>query len=38
MNAIEVHNLCHRYNGRTIYQDLSFSVPQGSICGLMEKY
>lgn len=37
MNAIEVHNLCHRYNRRTIYQDLNFSVPQGSICGLLGK-
>ncbi len=37
MNAIEVHNLCHRYNGRTIYEDLNFSVPEGSICGLLGK-
>lgn len=37
MNVIEVHNLCHRYSGRTIYEDLSFTVPKGSICGLLGK-
>jgi ABC-2 type transport system ATP-binding protein len=37
MNAIEVHNLSHRYNGKTVYQELTFTVPQGSICGLLGK-
>lgn len=37
MNAIEVHNLSHQYNGRPVYQDLTFTVPQGSICGLLGK-
>ena len=37
MNAIEVHNLCHRYGTRTIYEDLNFSVAEGSICGLLGK-
>ncbi|MBM9538781.1 ABC transporter ATP-binding protein [Desulfobulbus alkaliphilus] len=37
MHAIEVHNLSHHYNGRTIYQDLTFSVREGSICGLLGK-
>jgi ABC-2 type transport system ATP-binding protein len=37
MHAIEVHNLAHHYNGRTIYQDLTFSVQEGSICGLLGK-
>ncbi len=36
-NAIEVNHLCHSYNGRMIYEDLNFSVPQGSICGLLGK-
>lgn len=36
-NAIEVHNLCHRYNGRAIYEDLNLTVPKGSICGLLGK-
>lgn len=37
MNVIEVNNLCHKYNGKSIYEDLSFSVPKGSICGLLGK-
>lgn len=37
MNAIEVQSLRHHYNGRAIYQDLTFSVPEGSICGLLGK-
>ncbi len=37
MNVIEVNNLCHKYNGWSIYEDLSFSVPEGSICGLLGK-
>lgn len=36
-NAIEVHNLCHRFNGRAIYEDLNLVVPEGSICGLLGK-
>lgn len=36
-HAIEVHNLCHRYNGRAIYEDLNLTVPEGSICGLLGK-
>ncbi|MCW7753553.1 ABC transporter ATP-binding protein [Desulfobotulus sp. H1] len=37
MNAIEVSHLCHRYNGKTVYEDLCFSVPTGSVCGLLGK-
>lgn len=37
MNAIEVQNLCHRYKGKSVYEDLSFSVPRGSVCGLLGK-
>lgn len=37
MNAIEVHNLHHCYNGRAIYEDLNLFVPEGSICGLLGK-
>lgn len=37
MNAIEVHNLRHQYNERTIYEDLNFSIPEGTICGLLGK-
>lgn len=37
MNAIEVQNLCHGYNGRTIYDALDFSVQEGTICGLLGK-
>ncbi len=36
-NVIEVHNLCHRYNGRSIYENLNFSVLEGSVCGLLGK-
>jgi ABC-2 type transport system ATP-binding protein len=36
-NAIEVRGLGHRYNGRTIYENLNFSVPEGSVCGLLGK-
>ncbi|GAB6057576.1 ABC transporter ATP-binding protein [Desulfonatronum parangueonense] len=36
-NAIEVRRLCHRYNGRTVYEDLNFAVPEGSVCGLLGK-
>jgi len=36
-NAIEVRHLCHRYNGRSIYEDLNFTVPCGSVCGLLGK-
>lgn len=37
MNAIEVKNLCHQYNGRTLYEDLILTVPEGTICGLLGK-
>ncbi len=38
MNAIEVHNLRQQYNrGRVIYEDLNFTVPEGTICGLLGK-
>jgi ABC-2 type transport system ATP-binding protein len=37
MNAIEVHNLRHQYSERVIYEDLNFSIPEGSICGLLGK-
>lgn len=36
-NVIEVHNLCHSYNGRPIYKNLNFTVPEGSVCGLLGK-
>ncbi|WP_031387672.1 ABC transporter ATP-binding protein [Desulfonatronum thiodismutans] len=36
-NAIEIRGLGHRYNGRTIYENLNFSVPEGSVCGLLGK-
>lgn len=36
-NVIEVENLTHRYGKRTIYEDLSFSVPGGKIFGLLGK-
>ncbi len=38
MNAIEVHHLRQQYDkGRVIYEDLNFSVAEGSICGLLGK-
>lgn len=37
MNAIEIHNLCHRYNSKTVYEDLNFMVPIGTISGLLGK-
>lgn len=37
MNAIEVRNLCHHYNGRAVYENLNFTVPTGSVCGLLGK-
>lgn len=36
-DVIQVQNLCHRYNGRAVYENLSFSVPEGSVCGLLGK-
>ncbi len=36
-NIIEVQHLTHRYGKRTIYEDLSFSVPPGKIFGLLGK-
>ncbi|MCD6293808.1 MAG: ABC transporter ATP-binding protein [Deltaproteobacteria bacterium] len=36
-NVIEVENLAHRYGKRSIYEDLSFSVPAGKIFGLLGK-
>lgn len=36
-HAIEVRHLCHRYNGRAVYEDLNFAVPSGSVCGLLGK-
>lgn len=36
-NVIEVHNLRHRYNGRAVYENLNFSVPEGMVCGLLGK-
>ena len=35
--AIEVKNLSHQYGSRIIYQDLNFTVPSGTICGLLGK-
>jgi ABC-2 type transport system ATP-binding protein len=35
--AIEVRHLCHRYGATTIYEDLNFTVPKGTICGLLGK-
>ncbi len=36
-NAIEVSHLYHAYNSRVVYEDLNFSIPSGSICGLLGK-
>jgi ABC-2 type transport system ATP-binding protein len=36
-NTIEVHNLFHHYNGRTIYENLNFTIPEGTVCGLLGK-
>lgn len=36
-NVIEVHNLFHHYNGRTIYENLNFTIPEGTVCGLLGK-
>ncbi|PXF56336.1 MAG: hypothetical protein C4B58_13825 [Deltaproteobacteria bacterium] len=36
-NVIEVENLGHCYGKLGIHEDLSFSVPQGSIFGLLGK-
>jgi ABC-2 type transport system ATP-binding protein len=35
MNAIEVKNLTKRYNGPLAVDDISFTMPQGSILGLL---
>jgi ABC-2 type transport system ATP-binding protein len=36
--AIDVQSLCHRFrNGRTVYEDLNFSVESGTVCGLLGK-
>jgi len=35
--AIEVKHLFHQYGSRTIYRDLNFTVPGGTICGLPGK-
>ncbi len=35
--AIEVRHLCHRYGTKTVYEDLNFTVPRGTICGLLGK-
>lgn len=37
MNIIECSHLTHSYNKRLIYDDLSFSVPEGRILGLLGK-
>ena len=36
-SVIECRHLTHRYGRRTIYEDLSFDVPQGRILGLLGK-
>lgn len=36
-NVIEVENLTHRYGKQVIYEDLSFTVKQGRIFGLLGK-
>jgi ABC-2 type transport system ATP-binding protein len=36
-NAIEVHNLSHRYGERFIYESLSFSVPKKRVVALLGK-
>lgn len=36
-NVIECRNLTHYYGNRMIYKDLSFTVPQGRILGLLGK-
>jgi ABC-2 type transport system ATP-binding protein len=35
--AIEVQHLAHRYGSRIIYEDLSFSVPEGHVVALLGK-
>lgn len=35
LNDIIVKNLCFRYRKNEILKDISFSVPKGSICGLL---
>ncbi len=35
--AIEVRHLAHRYGSRSIYSDLSFSVPEGRVVALLGK-
>jgi ABC-2 type transport system ATP-binding protein len=35
--AIEVEHLAHRYGRRFVYQDLSFSVPEGKVVALLGK-
>jgi ABC-2 type transport system ATP-binding protein len=37
-HAIDIQSLYHRFrNGRTVYEDLTFSVQAGSVCGLLGK-
>ncbi len=35
--GIEVSGLCHRYGSKTVYEDLTFSVDKGAVCGLLGK-
>lgn len=35
MNAIEAHGLSRKYGGVTALDDVTFGIPQGSICGLL---
>ena len=35
--AISVQGLCHHYGQRVIYQNLSFEIPEGTVCGLLGK-
>jgi ABC-2 type transport system ATP-binding protein len=37
MSAIQIDNLCHCYNGHTVYENISFSVDEGTLCGLLGK-
>ena len=36
MNAIELSHVCKHFPGFSI-QDLTFAVPSGTICGLVER-
>lgn len=37
MNAVEVTGVCKKYGKSTVLSDVSFAIPQGSICGFVGK-